>query len=50
MFTRILYKKTFEVEKIIDTKEENNKKEFLVRWSGFSNKFNTWVPESKLKT
>jgi transposase InsO family protein len=45
-----IYKKTFEVEKIIDTKEENNKKEFLVRWSGFSNKFNTWVPESKLKT
>ena len=40
----------FEIEKIINTKKINKIKYFFVSWLGYPSSFNSWVPESKLKT
>lgn len=35
----------FEIEKVLKTRVRNGKKQFLVRWSGYSSKFDSWVDD-----
>ncbi len=35
----------YKVEKILAEKNDQNKKTYLIKWEGYSNKFNTWEPE-----
>lgn len=37
------------VEKILKTKGKGSKKEYFVKWKGFSNRFNSWVKSSWMK-
>ena len=39
-------KKTFRIEKII--RRDHKKKQALVKWKGYPDKFNSWVPLSEL--
>jgi len=36
------------VEKIVDKKTERGKTYYLIKWVGYSNKYNTWEPEKTL--
>jgi len=38
-------KNVFNVEKILKTRKRNGKQEYLVRWSGYSSKFDSWVDD-----
>jgi hypothetical protein len=38
---------TFEIEKILDKRKENNEIQYLVKWKSFSSDHNEWVPESQ---
>lgn len=39
----------YEVERILDVYiHRNNKREFLIRWKGFSSKSDSWEPEENL--
>ena len=40
--------KTFEVEKIIKQRGRGNKKEALVKWKGWPDKFNSWIPSKNI--
>ena len=33
----------FEIEEIVDERMQNGQKEFLVKWKGYTKKFNSWV-------
>ena len=33
----------FKVESILKTRIRNRKKEYLIKWQGYSNRFNSWV-------
>lgn len=37
------------VESILKTRRRKGKKEFLIKWMGYSDKFSSWVPESDVK-
>ena len=37
------------VESIIKTRKRKSKKEFLVKWEGYWDKFSSWVPASDIK-
>lgn len=39
----------YAVENIIGHKKKNHKNYFLVRWEGFTSKYDTWEPENNLK-
>ena len=39
----------YKIEKILAEKKENGKVKVLVKWLGYDNKFNTWVPKSALR-
>lgn len=39
---------TYEVEKLVDVRGSGKKKEYLVKWVGYSSKDNTWEPLSHL--
>jgi len=41
-------KDEFEVDKIMEEKQEEGKKYYLIKWKGCSNKFNSWEPERSL--
>ena len=38
----------FEVEKLLDVKSSGKVTKYLVKWKGFSNKHNTWEPETNV--
>ncbi len=38
----------YKVEKIIETRRRRGVKEYLVKWRGYPNKFNSWVKEADL--
>ena len=40
--------KKFYVEKILKSRGKGKKKEVLVKWKGYSDKFNTWEPHSEI--
>jgi hypothetical protein len=37
------------VEKIIRKRRQNNRTEVLVKWTGYSDRFNSWVDEADVK-
>jgi hypothetical protein len=39
----------FEVEKILKTRTRNKKKEYFVKWVGYPNDMNSWIPEENLR-
>ena len=39
---------TFEIEKILARRRRNGVKEVLVKWMGYGDKFNNWIPESNV--
>lgn len=39
----------FEVEKVIHRKKIRNVKYALVKWKGYNNRYNSWIPEADLK-
>ena len=39
----------YEIEKILETRGTGNKKEYLVKFYGWGNKFNTWLTEDQIK-
>lgn len=39
----------FKIEKILDNKGRGVNKKFLVKWQGYSDKFNSWVSQSELQ-
>ena len=43
-----LMPETFPVEKILRRRIRNNKKEVYVRWQGYPDKFNEWLPEEDI--
>ena len=38
----------YEIERILDSNQERKKKFYLVKWTGYSDKFNSWVSEEDL--
>ena len=38
----------FDIESIIDRRTRGGKEEVLVKWQGYSHKFNTWEPYSNV--
>ena len=39
----------WEVEKIIRKRRRNNRTEVFIKWTGYSNRFNSWVDEADVK-
>lgn len=39
----------YELEKILKKRGRGNDVQYLVKWLGYPNKFNSWVPESAIK-
>ena len=39
----------YEVEKILKTRTKNGKKEYFVKWLGYPDSMNSWIPEENLK-
>lgn len=39
----------YEVEKILKKRGRGNNVQYLVKWLGYPNKFNSWVPPSQIK-
>ena len=39
----------YKIEKILAEKKENGKVKVLVKWLGYDQKFNTWIPRSELR-
>lgn len=46
---RISENKTYNIEKIIQRRGRGKNAEVLVKWEGYPNKFNSWIPASELK-
>jgi len=48
----VLYNKKdelYEVEKVLKERIRNKKKEYFVKWKGYSSEFNSWIPAENLK-
>jgi hypothetical protein len=41
---------SFEVEKLVGHRTTNGKREYLIKWKGFSEESNTWTPEADVDT
>lgn len=39
----------YRIEKIINKRRKGNSWEYRVKWVGYPNNYNTWIPESKIK-
>jgi transposase InsO family protein len=46
---RIQLPKEFRIERVISTKKVGRKTQYLVKWLGWADSFNSWVPEEELK-
>ena len=40
----------YKIEKVIRKRRKNNQTEVLVKWLGYPDSFNQWIPQSELKT
>ena len=40
----------YKIEKIIRKRKTKNRTEYLVKWQGYPDSFNQWIPQSELKT
>ena len=40
---------TFRIQKVLKKRTRNGVKELYVKWKGYSNDFNTWIPDSDLR-
>ena len=40
---------TYRIEKVIRKRTRDGESEILVKWSGYGNEFNTWIPTSDLE-
>lgn len=40
---------TYKIDKIVDTKGTGNRKKLLVKWRGYSDKFNSWIPANTIR-
>jgi len=41
---------SFEVKEILDHRGPEGRREYLIRWTNFSDQYNTWVPERDINT
>ena len=39
----------FRVEKVVEERTRKGKKEYIIKWMGYPDKFNSWVAEADLK-
>ena len=39
----------YEVEKIIKTRTRNKKNDYFIKWLGYPDSMNSWIPEENLK-
>ena len=39
----------YKIEKVSAEKKENGKVKVLVKWLGYNNGFNNWIPKSELR-
>ena len=42
---KVSAKESYRVEKVLKTRKRGGKKEYFVKWLGYSNKFNSWVED-----
>ena len=48
---KVAKKDTFLIEEILgERKRKGSEKEVLIKWKGYSNNFNSWIPKSFVKT
>ena len=40
---------TYEIEKILKKRGKGKNVQYLVKWLGYPNKFNSWVSDSEIK-
>ena len=45
-FSAVFY---YRVEKVISSRMRNKRKEYYVKWLGYPDKFNSWVPAESVK-
>ena len=46
---RVTMPETFQIDKVIRTRKVRGRKEYLVKWRGYSDKFNQWIPENQMQ-
>jgi hypothetical protein len=39
---------TYKIEKVLGNRTRAGKKEYLVKWVGYSDKLNQWIPENQM--
>ena len=39
---------TYKIEKVLGQRKVGRRKEYLVKWVGYSDKFNQWIPENQM--
>jgi len=49
MFLFVYFYEEFNVEKILEERTKHRRKEYLVKWEGYSDSENTWEPYKNVK-
>ena len=47
---RLTAEQEFKIERVIQSKGKGKKKQLLVKWAGYPEKFNSWIKATDLKT